>query len=101
MRVYDQNLKGAAAAQTGNAQEVHGAGRSGNSARTHGSNSEGDRIEFSHTMSAVSRALAAHETERAAHVQKLAAQYAKGEYHTDSAATSRAMVSDSVASAAH
>ena len=99
MRVYDQNLKGAAAGQTGNAQEVHGAGRSGNSTRTHGSHSEGDRIELSHTMGALSRAINAHETGRAARVQELAAQHARGEYRADSAATSRAMVSDAVASA--
>ena len=100
MRVYDQNLKGAAAAHTGNAQEVHGAGRSGNSTRTHGSNSEGDRIEFSNTMGALSRAIVSHETGRASRVQELAGQYARGEYAADSAATSRAMVSDALIASA-
>jgi hypothetical protein len=52
-------------------------------------------------MGALSRAISAHESGRAARVQELAAQYGRGEYHADSAATSRAMVSDAVAASTH
>lgn len=96
MKVHDQNLNGAAAAQTGGAHEVHGTGRSGNT-RAHGTNGEGDRVELSNNLGALSRALAAHDAGRAARVQELAAQYRRGEYRADSAATSRAMVSDAIA----
>ena len=95
MRVNDPNLNGAAAAQTGGAREVNGAGRSGNTC-VHGSNAEGDRVELSTTLGALSRALASDHAGRAERVQELAAQYSRGEYRADSAATSRAMVSDAI-----
>jgi flagellar biosynthesis anti-sigma factor FlgM len=95
MRVHDPNLNGAAAAQTGGAREVHGAGRSG-AARTPGTAPGGDRVELSDTLGALSRSLAAYDADRTARVQELAAQYSRGEYRADSAAISRAMVSDAI-----
>ena len=96
MRVYDQNLNNAAAAQSGAAREVAGTDRAGTT-RTHGNRAEGDHVELSHTLSALSHALGVHETGREARVQELAAQYGRGEYRPNAAATSRAIVSDALA----
>ena len=95
MKVHDSNLNNAAAAQTGGAQEVHGAGRSAGT-RSAGAGSGSDRVELSDTLGALSRALAAHRSERAARVHELAAQHQRSEYRPDSAATSRALVSDAM-----
>lgn len=98
MRVYDQNLNHAAAAQTGAAQETQRAGRAGET-RTHGTTGDGDRVELSTTLATLSRALDAHTADRATRVQELAAQYQAGAYRSDSAATSRAMISESLSAA--
>jgi len=95
MRVHDPNLNGAAAAQTGGAREVHGAGRSG-ATRPPGTAAGGDRVELSDTLGALSRSLSAYHADRAARVQELAAQYSRGEYRADYAATSRAMLTDAI-----
>ena len=98
MRVYDQNLTGTSGAQAGRTQETQKADRTEN-ARSGSAGSSGpvDRVEFSSAMGTLSRAMSAHESSRASHVQALAAQYQSGSYRPDSAATSRAMVSESLA----
>jgi anti-sigma28 factor (negative regulator of flagellin synthesis) len=99
MRIYDQNLNGAGAAQTGAANEVQRTDREGG-ARAHGATSDRDRVELSSSLASLSRTLEAHHADRAARVQELAAQYQRGEYRPDSAATSRAMVGEALGAAA-
>jgi anti-sigma28 factor (negative regulator of flagellin synthesis) len=96
MRVNDHNVTGAAAAEAGRAQESQRSGRAGGSRPSSGSG--GDRVELSSTLSSVSRAMEAHHTDRAARVQELAAQYQSGKYRPDAGATSRAMITEAVAS---
>jgi anti-sigma28 factor (negative regulator of flagellin synthesis) len=95
MRIYDQNPSGAAATQTGGAPEVQRTGREGSS-RTHGTAGDRDRVELSSSLTSLSRTLEAHHSDRAARVQELAAQYQRGEYRSDSAATGRAMVGEAL-----
>ena len=112
MRVYDHNLNGAAAAQTGGAQEVHRTDRGGG-ARTSGG-AGGDRVEFSGALGALSRALGADRGDevrvvgvrdgadrgaRAVRVEELAGQYQRDEYHPDAAATARAMTAEALLAA--
>lgn len=97
MRVYDHNLNGAAAAQTGGAQEVHRTDRGGG-ARTSGG-AGGDRVEFSGALGALSRALGADRGARAVRVEELAGQYQRDEYHPDAAATARAMTAEALLAA--
>jgi anti-sigma28 factor (negative regulator of flagellin synthesis) len=97
MRVNEHNQTGASS-EAGRAQETQRLDRGGSS-RTTVSGSGGDRVELSSTLASVSRATAAHDADRAAKVQELAAQYQSGQYRTDAAATSRAMVSEALASA--
>ena len=98
MRVYDVNLTGASAAESGRTQETQrsdrgGAGRAGGS----GTGANGDRVEFSSTLGRLSQALADSGTERANRVQTLTAQYQSGTYRTDSTAISRSMVAEALA----
>jgi anti-sigma28 factor (negative regulator of flagellin synthesis) len=98
MRVYDLNLTGSAAAETGRAQETQraekGAG-TGSSAKS--ASAFGDRVELSSTLGRLSQAISADGQERAARVQALAAQYQAGNYNTDSMATARGMVAEALA----
>jgi anti-sigma28 factor (negative regulator of flagellin synthesis) len=98
MRVYDQNLNGASAAQTGGAHEVQRPDRE-NGARAHGTASDRDRVELSSSLASLSRTLESHHTDRASRVQELAAQYQRGEYRADSAATGRAMIAEALGAA--
>ena len=101
MRVYDVNLTSTSAAESGRAQESHKAG-SAASGRAAGSGTagNGDRVEFSSTLGRLSQALAAFSSDRASRVQALASQYQNGHYRLDSAATSRAMVSETLSATA-
>jgi anti-sigma28 factor (negative regulator of flagellin synthesis) len=56
----------------------------------------GDRVELSSTMEALARALSAFGAERANRVPALAAQYERGSYYADSAATAGSMVSEAL-----
>lgn len=97
MRIHDQNLAGASAAGTGRASETQRT--SGGSAASSSTRAGADRVEFSGALSAISRALSADSSNRAARVDALAAAYQNGTYRPDAAATSRAMVADALASA--
>ena len=92
MRVDPRNLTGAAAAETGRAQESQSIGRSSRAGtgRTGGSGS--DQVE----LSSLSRALNASASSRSSRVDQLAALYQSGQYQPDPAATSKSMVSDAL-----
>jgi hypothetical protein len=96
MRVYDQHSNGAVAAQATGAQDIQRPSR-GDGARTEAAAASGDRVELSRDLGVLSRVLSAHADARAARVSALAAQFDRGAYHPDSAATSRAIVADSLA----
>jgi hypothetical protein len=98
MKIYDTNLTGSSASETGRAQEtqkLHRAGTDKTPARG-GVDGSSDRVEFSGTLSRLSRALTTFESSRASRIQTLAAEYQKGSYKPDSAATSKGMVSEAL-----
>jgi len=96
MRVYDTNLTGTSAAETGRAQETQRVERSGQdqAARTNGSGS--DQVQLSGALGRLSRTLSSFNEDHASRVQALAAEYQSGGYRLDSIATSRAMISDAL-----
>ena len=87
MRIYDVNLTGSSAAESGRAQETQRSDRSGGArAGGAGANGSSDRVEFSSTLGRLSQAMSADESSRASRVQALAAQYQSGTYRPDSVA---------------
>lgn len=98
MRVINQNLSGTSASEASRAEDAQKTGRA--EANTKAAAGSGDRVELSSTLSSLSRALSAYSNDRASRVQELAAQYQSGSHRPDSAATSRAMVSEALAGAA-
>jgi hypothetical protein len=98
MKIYDRNLTNTSAADTARAQEAQNLSRAGtdpSSARAVADVSN-DRVEFSGTMSRLSRALNTFETTRATRVQALAVQYQGGKYQPDPAAISKGLVSETL-----
>lgn len=97
MKIYDRNLTGTSAADTARTQESQNLSRAGTTAsRSSGVSAINDRVEFSGTMSRLSRTLATFDTSRADKVQALATEYQSGNYTPDSAATSRGMVTEAL-----
>lgn len=97
MKIYDQNISGASASQTGRAQEAQNASRAGgNKSEGSKAGASGDQVEFSGTLSRLSRTIGTFETGRAERVQQLAAQYQAGAYRPDPAGTSRGMISEAL-----
>ena len=98
MKIYDTNLTGTSASETGRAQESQKLNRAGTGKTPAGAGLDGatDRVEFSGTLSRLSRALTTFESSRASRIQKLAAEYQKGNYKPDSLATSKGIVSDAL-----
>ena len=96
MKIYDQNPIGPSSSQAGRAQETQQTGRS-EATRSSGSGgveTSGDQVQFSGTLSRLSRTLGSYATSRADRVQALAAQYQSGRYVPSATATSRGMVSE-------
>jgi hypothetical protein len=101
MRISDSDLTGIGGAESARTQELQST-VGGESARPSvpGGGQSGDRVEFSAGLGQLARAISTYGADRAAQVQKLAALYQSGGYRTDSAATSRAMVSDALSAGA-
>ena len=97
MKIYDQNISGTTASQAGRAQEAQNAGRAGGS-KASGARVDpsGDQVEFSGTLSRLSRTIGTYENSRAERVQALAAQFQAGNYRPDPAGTSRGMISEAL-----
>ena len=55
-----------------------------------------DRVEFSGTLSRLSRTLTTFESSRASRVQALAANYQSGSYRPNAAATSKGLIADAM-----
>jgi hypothetical protein len=98
MKIYDQNLTGTSAPEMGRAQESQKLSRAGSGSSTTRSGVDGsdDRVEFSGTLSRLSRALTTFESTRASRVQALAVEYQSGKYQPDAAATSRGLVAEAI-----
>jgi len=97
MRVYDVNLTGPSASESGRAQETQKADR-GSSSQAATANSSSDRVELSGTMARIARAVSSYSAGRAAKVQALAQQYQSGNYRPDSVRTSQGMVAEALGS---
>jgi anti-sigma28 factor (negative regulator of flagellin synthesis) len=96
MRIYDQNLAGMSAPESGRSQETQQTGHAETRSPAARSAAGGDQVELSSTVNSLSSALSAYNANRGAKVQALAAQYEAGTYRADSLATSRARVADSL-----
>jgi anti-sigma28 factor (negative regulator of flagellin synthesis) len=98
MRIYDVNLTGPSAAESGRAHEAQrpeGAGTA-RAGRT-GAQGTGDRVELSSTLGRLSQAMSSYGSARDSRIQALAAQYQSGNYRPDSTATSKGMVAEALA----
>ena len=95
MKVYDVNLTGPSASESGRAQETQKADRESNS-RTAAANSSGDRVELSGTLARISRAVSSYSTDRAGKMRALAQQYQSGNYRPDSVKTSQGMMTEAL-----
>ena len=103
MKIYDRNLTGTSASETGRAQETQNLSRVGTAKSPtkggvdgSGVNGSNDSVEFSGTLSRLSRTLATSDSSRASRVQAIAVKYQAGNYRADSAATSKGMVSEAI-----
>jgi len=97
MRIYDVNLTGSSAAEAARAQEAQRTDRS-SSSRSVGTNSSGgDSIEFSTSLGRLSQTMASYASSRLRRVDALAARFQSGAYSPDSAATSKGIVSEALA----
>ena len=96
MRIYDRDLTGTAATDSGRPQEAQKADREATTTASQSGSSSGDRVELSSGLATVSRALAAYGSDRAGKVQQLAAQFQSGTYQPSSLATSQGMVSQAL-----
>ena len=97
MKIYDRNLTGTSAAEAARAQETQNLSRAGTGkSPTQAVNGSNDSVEFSGTLSRLSRTLTTFEATQASRVQALAAQYQSGTYRPDSAATSKGLVSEAI-----
>lgn len=98
MKIYDGNLTGTSAPETGRAQESQKLNRAGSGTSTTrgGVDGSSDRVEFSGALSRLSRALTAFESTRANRVQALAVEYQSGKYQPDAAATSKGLVAEAI-----
>jgi|SRR5579883_2549681 len=95
MKIYDRNLTGTAASDTSRAAEANKTDphrQAGASARV-----TGDRVEFSGSVGALSRAVSADHSARTGRIQALARQVEQGTYHPDAGAISRGLVSEALA----
>ncbi len=100
MKVYDQNLAGAASAGSNRAQEAQRTERSDSSRAMGSGGASGDRVELSGALGSIARAMSSAGASRAGRVQALAAQYASGSYRPDALATSRGMVAEALSAGA-
>ncbi len=97
MKVYDVNLTGPSASESGRAQETQKADRGSNS-QASTANSSSDRVELSGTLARVSHAVSSYSTDRASKVQALAQQYQSGNYRPNSVRTSQGMIAEALGS---
>jgi anti-sigma28 factor (negative regulator of flagellin synthesis) len=95
MKVYDVNLTGPSASESGRAQETQKADRESNS-RPNTATSPNDRVELSGTLARISRAVSSYGTSRSNQVQALAQQYQSGNLQPNSVKTSQGMIAEAL-----
>lgn len=97
MRIYESGFGGASGVgNTPSSDAVNTQSRSGG---TEVGSTGSDHVDLSSALGSLSRALSSFSSSRTERVQALAAQYQSGQYQTDAAALSHAMVSAAVATA--
>lgn len=96
MKIYDRDLTGAAAAESGRSPETQKTDHGSTTPSLVAGGGSGDRVELSSALASVSRALSSYQSDRAGDVQALTAQFQGGRYQPDSLATSRRMVADAL-----
>ncbi|MGD0498927.1 MAG: hypothetical protein ABSC23_10880 [Bryobacteraceae bacterium] len=96
MKIPDQNLTNLAAAGSRRTEETRETERQRSASEPSSAAGGGDRVEFSAALGQLARAISAYGADRTSRVQTLAALYQSGGYRSDSAATSRAMVSEAL-----
>ncbi len=93
MRIYDRDLTGTAAAESGRARDIQRTEReNAASAGSRGGAGEGDRVDLSPGLGRLAQALSAYGEARRARVETLAAAYRSGVYRPEASATGRAMI---------
>jgi anti-sigma28 factor (negative regulator of flagellin synthesis) len=95
MRVYNSNISGGTTAGTDKAQEARGA-ETGAGRAAPSSSSGSDRVELSHALGSLAKAMSADSASHASRVASLAAQYQSGNYQANSQATSKSMISEAL-----
>ena len=93
MRINDQNLSGISSSQLGKTQETEALGRQGRGGK--GGTASGDEVKLS-SLAGSLQSLAADAPERAAYLEKLAADVQAGRYSVDSATLSQNIVDDAL-----
>jgi anti-sigma28 factor (negative regulator of flagellin synthesis) len=100
MRIYDRDLTGTAASESGRSQETQRTDREASTTSSQAGGTSGDRVELSSGLASVSRALSAYGSDRASKVQQLAAQFESGDYQPSSMAISQGMVAQALSGGA-
>jgi hypothetical protein len=98
MRVNDRNTLGPAAAEAGHTADTQKADRTATpraGAVDPGAVDQSrDRVEFSSSLSSLSRAISVDSAQRNSHVQALATAYQAGNYRPHSLGTSRGLIAE-------
>jgi hypothetical protein len=93
MRVNDRNALGSAAVEGGRTADTKKSDRS-DGARAGAVDQGSDRVEFSSSLSRLSRAISVDNARRNSHVQALAAAYQAGTYQPNSLGASRGLIAE-------
>jgi anti-sigma28 factor (negative regulator of flagellin synthesis) len=101
MRIYDRDVTGTPAAESGRSQEAQKTDRESSTTSSQpGSSTSSDRVELSSGLASVSRALTAYGSDRAGKVQQLTSQVQSGSYNPSSLAISQGMVTEALSGGA-
>jgi hypothetical protein len=100
MRIYDRDLTGTAASESGRSQETQRPDREAGLKPPGSGSGSGDRVELSSGLASVSRALASYRSDRAGTIQQLAMQFQAGTYRPNSQAISQGMVTEALSGGA-
>jgi hypothetical protein len=92
MRVNDGNTLGSAALEAGRIADTQKPDRT-DKGRV-GADQSNDRVEFSASLSQLSRAISVDSARRSSHVQSVAAAYQAGTYQPDSLGASRGLIAE-------
>ena len=93
MRVNDRNALGPAAVEAGRTADTQKSDRT-EAGRAGAADPSSDRVEFSASLSRLSRAISVDSAQRSNHVQALAAAYQGGAYQPSSLGASRGLIAE-------